>query len=600
MSAIAGWITPSRGVAPDESALAAMLEPLAHRNGAAEALCAVMDRSARREVVLAASLNDAVSSISLALDGAIANAAELRGILSKRGFSLAKGSDAEVLLRAYQYWDKDVVKHLRGAFAFALWDRRKDRLLLARDRFGEKPLYLHERHGVLYFASEAKALLRVPGVHAEVDMPALWDCLAHRHVPGPRTLFRGIRKLAPATYGLWSMGRLQEVRYWVAPDRGPRAERDVPQALEGFVSHLKEATGLRAGSGVLLSGGLDSAAMVAVLSEKGGGTLRTFTFGLEGDPHSEIPAAAELARHFGTNHAEVTVAPKDLLPALASLVERRDAPVARPSELAVHHLALVASRTVKSVVSGDGCDEVLGGYRRHVAERFAWGFCGFPTTLALVSPLLRSVPLRAAVASLRTTDWRQRYRRWNATGVSQEFLFPGKTAPAAEASRQPPYDVDPRASNLRRALYCEQTGRLPDELLERNDRAGAAAGLPVAMPYLDHTLVEYVSSLPDDQRVRGMATKWILRQAARELIPGALARRRKAGFRMPIRDWLRNELRDTLLDHLRSGASLTRRYYDAGVLDRMLDEHLQGQNNHELPLWTLLNLEIWHRRYAPG
>jgi len=169
-----------------------------------------------------------------------------------------------------------------------------------------------------------------------------------------------------------------------------------------------------------------------------------------------------------------------------------------------------------------------------------------------------------------------------------------------KSAKIPPFDADPQASPLRRALYAGQTTRLPDELLERNDRAAAAAGVEMRMPYLDHRLAEYLSALPDDRRVRGLATKWILHQAGRRLIPGALARRRKGGFRMPIRDWLRNELRDTLLEHLQGSGSRTRKYYDAARLDRMLAEHLRGKNNHSRALWTLLNLEIWHRKYAPA
>jgi asparagine synthase (glutamine-hydrolysing) len=596
MCGIAGWI--SNANAPEESVLGAMLGSLAHRNGEEERMCAVIDRNRKREVVLGASLCDAGSRVSLALDGAILNARSLRAELEKRNYPFKARTDAELVLRAYQHWDKDLLKHLRGPFALALWDGRKDRLLLARDRFGEKPLYLHERGGALYFASEAKALLKTPGFRTEVDLQAMWDCVSYRYVPGPRTLFSGVRKLPPATYALWTMGRLQEVRYWFPPDRDPRAPAQTQPSTAGFVSQLEEAVNLRApGSGVFLSGGLDSAAMVAVLSRQGG--VRTFTLGFEGaaQKEGELAPAAEIAKHFATDHAEVVVAPRDLIPALAGLVAGRDAPVSRPSELAIHHLSAVAARSVKTVLTGDGCDEVLGGYRRHVAERFAWGFCSFPGTLALLSPLLRTVQLRTAVASLRMGDWRERYVRWNGTGIQDGFLN-FDAAKKKENRIVPPFDANPRTSALRRALYFDQMSWLPDELLERNDRA--AAGLQLRMPFLDHQLVQYISALPDDQRVRGLATKWILRQAGKELIPGALARRRKAGFRMPIRDWLRNDLRDTLLDHLKSGASRTRKYYDAAILDRMLDEHLEGKSNHELPLWTLLNLEIWHRQYAPA
>jgi len=234
-----------------------------------------------------------------------------------------------------------VVKQLRGAFALAIWDARKERLLLARDRFGEKPLYLHERSGALYFASEAKALLKVPGLDARVDRRALWDCLAMHYVPGPRTLFEGIRKLPPATYATWQLGRLQETRYWMPPDRQRYSGKESSDSVEEFITTFEESVRLRAGGGVLLSGGLDSAAMVAVLA-KDGRNVRTFTLGFEGDKESEAPAAAGLAKHFGTEHHEIVVAPKDLLAGMAKLVESRDAPATRPSELAVHHLSAVA------------------------------------------------------------------------------------------------------------------------------------------------------------------------------------------------------------------------------------------------------------------
>jgi asparagine synthase (glutamine-hydrolysing) len=267
-----------------------------------------------------------------------------------------------------------------------------------------------------------------------------------------------------------------------------------------------------------------------------------------------------VAKHFGTTHHEIVVKPSELLPSLAALVARQDGPVA-PSTLAMHRLAAEASRSVTRVISGDGCDEVVGGYRKLVAERFHPGFC----------------------ESLERRD-----EKWAAQ------LLPGEK-PAAPARP----DAEPGNSSLRRALYADQTTRLPNLLLERNDRAGPDRGLQIGMPYLDHHLAEYVSGLPDDRRVRGLATKWILREAARQLVPAGLARR-KAGFRMPVRGWLRNELRDTLADHLQGGASQTRRYYDADVLDRLVREHVDGKNNHESTLWTLLNLEIWHRRYSPG
>lgn len=555
MAGIAGWAVPVKG-ALDEASLIPMLEPLGGRN-AGEALVGFSERRRDQQVVLGAALCDRVSGIALVVDGTIANAQEIAAQLRKKGFSLTP-RPTEVVLRAYQYWDKDLVRQLRGAFAFALWDPRKDRLMLARDRFGEKPLHYEARRGGLFFASEAKALLAAPGAHAQLDRAALKACLAHGFVAGPGTLLRGIRKLAPGAFALWQFGRLQETRYWIPPDRNAYVRRPRGDEVEGFIRTLEASAAERAGRAVLLSGGIDSAALVAVLATQGK-VLKTYSLGFEGDRKSELPAAAAVAKHFGSEHHEIVVKPAELLAPLATLVARRDGPVA-PSELAVHRLAAEARRGAPEVLSGDGCDEVVGGYRRLIAERVHPGFC-------------RSMEEKRAQRAARLLR---------------------EDAPAPEDRGRPPFDCDPAASPLRRALYEAQV-RLPERLLERNDRCGAE----IRMPFLDHRLAEFVSGLPDELRVRRLATKWILRESARRFVPPGLACR-KAGFRLPVRDWLRHELRDTLAEHLQSGASQTRRYYDADVLDRLVTEHVSGSRNHDALLWTLLGLEIWHRRYRPA
>jgi asparagine synthase (glutamine-hydrolysing) len=260
MGAIAGWAS---GAARDEAALAPMLESLAHRKG--DPLSGFIDRRRNCQVVFGASFYDAHSRIAVVLDGAIANREELRPWLAKRGFQV--NSDAELLLRAYQYWDKDAVKHLRGGFAFAIWDGRKERLFLARDRFGEKPLYLREVDGSLRFASEAKALA-LPG--DEVDLEAVWEHLAYHYVPGPRTLVKGIRKLPPATYALWQFRKLRETRYWIPPDQKPSIEEaSTIDPVEGFIQRLDDAVKLSLPGGVFLSGGIDSAMIVALAAQQG-------------------------------------------------------------------------------------------------------------------------------------------------------------------------------------------------------------------------------------------------------------------------------------------------------------------------------------------
>jgi asparagine synthase (glutamine-hydrolysing) len=593
VGAIAGWIaTGSR--APDAAALVPPLEVLAHRGADGAGIFTYRAESGHR-VVLGQSHYDPDAQIALVLDGVLANRRELGRELAARGYAFDGESCAQLLARAYERWDKEVVHHLRGAFAFALWDARKERLMLARDRFGEKPLYLFESAGALHFASQIKALLKSPGIRAQPDPAAVREYLAYRYVPGPRTLLCGIRKLTPGSYALWQFGRLREVRYWVSPDRRTAAPTHVGDPVAAFTEKLDEAVKERLPAGVLLSGGIDSAMLVAVAAKHQ--KVRTFSAGFADDAASELARAAQVAKRFATEHHEIVLSPRDVLARLPQAVAQRDAPVSRPADVALYFIAAEVARQggARAVLTGDGADEVLGGYRRHLAERH-WSLRSLPTLLLLAAPLAGRRPrLRTALASLRTRDWRERCVRW--IGVERNGLL-GKAVMAAPAPDQPPFDADPGASSLRRALYFDQSSWLPDNVLERTDRMTMAASLEARAPFLDHRLAEFVSALPDDLRVRGFATKWILRQAARPLLAGLAPR--KAGFRIPVGAWLRGELREFLLEHLRGPRSLTRPYYEAKILDRLLDEHLAGRRNHEEILWTLLNLEIWHRASRPG
>jgi asparagine synthase (glutamine-hydrolysing) len=556
MGAVAGWIAgPRRGPGPE--ALGPMLEALAHRAGTADMRALVESRRNYR-VVLANNVHDARAGLSLAFDGSIDNRAELRRLLEMRSYDFSRSSDEELVLHAYQHWDKEFVARLRGRFALALWDARKERLLLARDRFGEKPLYLTEKDGALYFASEVKALRA--SLPLAVDPGAVRDCLVQRYVPGPRTMFAGVRKLAPAGLALWQFGKLRETRYWSLPDAATIPGRAPSRATEGFIDRLDEAVALQAGEGcgVLLSGGLDSAVLLALATRRQG-AIDTFSLGCAGDSKSELPLAAQVAQHFSTRHHELVASPHDLVDALPSLVALRDAPLALPSDLAFHFVAQEAAKSCRAVLSGDGCDEMLGGYRRYVAAKF-WP-----------SAALRSHEEGVLI-------------------LAEDFPKP----PLTRNQKRPEGSTD-----LRKMLYADQSGWLADNLLERGERIAAGAGLDLRLPFLDHRLAEYVSSLPDGQRVQGLSTKWILRRAASMLLPG-MPRRRKLGWPARVRDWLRNELREPLADHLQGANAVTRRYYRGETLDRAIDQHLKGRKDHGTLLWTLLNLEIWHRIYARG
>jgi len=556
-------------------------------------------------------MRDDAAGLALTFNGEIYNFRELRAELEAHGHTFERDSDTEVLLRAYQHWGTQCVHHLRGQFAFAVWDAKSERLFLARDRFGEKPLYVHEANGALYFASEIKALLTLPQVPSDVDLPAVWDYLAYRYVPGPRTLLSAIRKLPPATAAVWHHGHLQEMRYWAPPDKFPRAKgdslpnRDVPQA---FLGKLGEAVELQMVSdvpfGAFLSGGLDSSVIVALMT-RFSPKVKTFSVGFAGDRHTELSHAALVAREFGTEHHEMVVTPRDFIEHLPQLVAARDAPVSEPSDIAIFMLAREARRTVKMVLTGEGSDEILGGYRKHVAECLAWMYWSVPRPLRrMAAPLVQALPsrfrdLKIAMASLNCDDWRERYVRWfGAMDFNQRRQFARlRINEAGPRDDLPPFDAHPDAGPLRRLLYFDQTSWLPDNLLERGDRMTMAASIEARVPFLDHKLVEFAATLPDHWRVDELRRKRVLRQAARSLLPSEITQRTKVGFRVPVTEWFTGGMREYLFDHLRSSDSMTRGYFDTAMLDRVLDEHTSGVQAHDKLLWTLLTLEIWHRQY---
>jgi asparagine synthase (glutamine-hydrolysing) len=555
---------------------------------------------------------DDAAQLALTFNGEIYNFRELREELKVCGYRFERDSDTEVLLRAYQHWGEKAVEKLRGMFAFAIWDGRNQKVFLARDRFGEKPLFLLEDCEGVYFASEIKALLQLPRPKPEVSLPAVWDFLAYRYVPGPRTLFEGIRKLPPGTCATWENGKLTERRYWVAPDREQQvaahkqAQKD---AVQAFLHRLDESVKMQMVSdvpfGAFLSGGIDSSTIVALMTRHNT-KVKTFSVGFGDDGYSELEYAGTVARHFGTDHHELLVNFNDLMENLPKLVGYRDAPVSEPSDIPIYMLAKEASKSVKMVLTGEGSDEILGGYPKHVFERFAQAYQLVPGAIrhGLIEPLTQSLPYgfrraKTAITNLNIEDWRERYARWfGALNYKEREKLTILRSDGRPIEGLPPFDANPGTSTLRRILYFDQTSWLPDNLLERGDRMTMAASIENRVPFLDHELAKYVSSLPDHYRVNGFKTKWILRQAGQSLIPEQILNRPKVGFRVPVNKWFQGPMKEYLLDHLQGEGSKTRKYFDTQVLDRMVGDHVEGRQNHEKLLWALLNLEIWHRQYA--
>ena len=363
-------------------------------------------------------------SVQIVFNGEVYNFQGLRNELIAHGHRFVTHSDTETIVHAYEQWGDECVLRLRGMFAFAIWDAGRQRLLLARDRFGKKPLYLHQTSDTLLFASEIKSILSFPGVVREVDHGAVWDYLAYRYVPAPSTLFKGIRKLMPGSYAVWERGELTERRYCTPPDRDPLSAASLPADPVGtFLEKLEESVRIRMVSdvpfGAFLSGGIDSSAVVGLMSRHSTQPVKTFSVGFNEAAYSELGYAKTIADLFKTEHHELVVSQDHLMQHLPALVRFRDAPVAEPSDIPIYLLSKEAARSVKMVLTGEGSDEFLGGYPKHAFERYARPYQKLPGFLrnGFLAPLIGALPYRfrrakTAMVNLGLEDFRERMPRW--------------------------------------------------------------------------------------------------------------------------------------------------------------------------------------------
>jgi len=551
------------------------------------------------------------AGVTLIYNGEIYNYQALRRELEQGGQIFRTQSDTEVLLNAYVAWGPECVTRLRGMFAFALWDKPRERLMLARDHFGKKPLYLRETSSGLVFGSEVKALLAFGGPVPDLDRASVSDYLVYRYVPAPHTLFAGVRKLMPGSYALWEGGRrLRETRFYVPPyGTAPEALPAISDPVAAFREKLDEAVRLRMISdvpfGAFLSGGVDSSSIVALMSRHASQRINTFSVGFHEERYSELRYARLVAGRFGTRHVEVVVSADDLIQHLPTLIEHGDAPVADPSNIPLYLISRAAARSVKMVLTGEGSDELLAGYPKHSAERFAPFYQRLVSRRVhgrLVEPPLRLLPydfrrIKIMAATIGLRDREERLPRWLGTlSFAERERLLNRAAPR-RAVDPFPFAADPRRSELERLLYFDQTSWLPDNLLERGDRISMAVSIEARMPFMDTELAALMAQLPDKWRIRGFTQKYILRAAMSDVLPREILRRPKVGFRVPVNEWFRGPMRSFIRDHIESRHSLCREMCDRSQIARLLAEHESGRQNHEKLLWTLVNLELFQERY---
>lgn len=621
MCGIFGWLLPEGQVQPMER-LRALTDMLAHRgpDGSGYWLDTTADGAYqiafghRRLAII--DLSEAGAQPMWGRDqrsvvvynGEIYNYIELRRELERKGYTFHSASDTEVLLNAYDCWGVECLKRFRGMFAFALFDLDHQQVLLARDPFGKKPLYIYRQEGRIVFSSEIAPILGFPGVAREFDSEALPGFLLNRYVPGPRTFFRHVSKLAPGSYALWKNGYWQETRYFIPPLGDQRSDvRTLGEAVEAFREVFDKAVRIRMRSdapyGAYLSGGLDSSAVVAVMARHSSQPVRTFSIGFREEEFSELGYARIAAEHFATRHTPITLTPASYFAQWESATKHRGAPVTEPADLAVSILSREAFSSVRMVLTGEGADELFAGYPKHRAEPWIdlWQRLTPRLLDGALSPIARLLPYRfhrakVLLRSLRERDWTRRMQGW----------FGGLDAGTARAlaGRQAafgvhdlyPFSLDD-SSLLRRMLFFDQTSWLPDNLLERGDRMMMQGSIEGRMPFMDVELARFAARLPDRCLASFSDSKIVLRRAMAGVLPRTIHKRSKKGFPIPIEKWFREEFREPLRGLLASAESRLRRCCDSRVIDQLLAEHLSQVHNHGRTLGALASLEIFLRQF---
>src|SRR5215469_1891540 len=547
-------------------------------------------------------------------NGEIYNYRELRDELESRGHSLATESDTEVIVHLYEDSGEDCTRHLRGMFGFAVWDSRQRRLFVARDRLGIKPLYFTQAGGALIFASEIKAILQHPAVRAELNVEALNNYLSLKYVPAPQTIFKGISALPPGSSLTCDGDGVRIRRYWdlsfASHANGHVREEVFAEQLEALLRDcVKQHLMSDVPFGAFLSGGVDSSTIVALMSQFVNEPVKTYSVGFEGDGEafSELPYARMVAKKFQADHHEVIIRPSHLSGLAEKVIWHLDQPLAENATLANYMVAEMAARDVKMVLTGEGGDELFAGYARYSGERLSPLFRRIPQpvkSLALGAcsrlPGLRRQKL--ALFALNQPDEITRFVNWFPlfnSGMKQSLLssdlkktLSGYDADYVFAEHLSRTDaVEP----LNRMLYVDTKLWLADLLLARGDKMSMAVSLEARVPLLDHKLVEFAASLPQNLKLRKFTRKYLLKKVSRTWLPPEILNRKKQGFPMPTSQWLRNEARTFMRDVLSACALKQRGLFHPPFVEKLMSEHERGFADHGPLLWGLMNVELWQR-----
>lgn len=557
-------------------------------------------------------------SVQLVFNGEIYNFAEHREWLISRGHRFRSRTDTEVIIHLYEEFGIECLKRLRGMFAFALWDEGRQLLFLARDRLGKKPLYYSFDGNKLLFGSEAKAILAHPGVNREPDPQALDYYVSFGYVPAPLASFKGLRKLQPAHYLTFERGRLNIGRYWKVHYL-PKVEITEQEACTQIIERLTEAVKLRMISdvplGAFLSGGIDSSAIVALMSKLSNTPVKTFSIGFKEPQYDETRYARIVARKFGTEHHEFTVE-ADATAVIDKLVWHYDEPYSDSSALPTYYLSKLTRDYVTVALNGDAGDENFAGYRRYLPNVVGQYLHKIPAPLRGLlgdsafqgSRLFRNnreiAKKLRVLANTLLKDPRANYPRLmtNFDGDGKRNLYSQEFAErvncdAADELILSLYSASDSEHIVDATLNVDLELYLPNDLLAKVDVASMAVGLEARSPMVDHEFVEFVARLPSRFKISGLTLKAIFKKALKDFLPESIIGRRKMGFGVPLDQWFRGHLSEFLRDILLSRRAEERGYFKRAAIEGLIDAHVGGGSDHQYRLWNLLMLELWHRRF---
>ncbi len=551
-------------------------------------------------------------------NGEVYDHAERRKELAACGHIFENRSDTETILHLYQEYGRDCVAHLRGMFAFAIWDARRSELFLARDRLGVKPLYyVYNENGDLYFASEIKALLEAGAVKPELNYNALPDQLANHGTTGDETLFAGIKRLLPGHTMVWKDGRIDIREYWDLQFEPKAEDRSDSEWVDEWRDRFRQSVELRLMAdvplGMFLSGGIDSSAIAAMMSTMVSDPIKTFSVAFEDKEANELEYARLVARAFGTDHHEVTLTPQQFFEALPEMIWHEDEPIGFVASVPLYFVSKLASRHVKVVLTGEGSDETLAGYGRY---QKALSMLELGRRYEGITPSFLRQAVKGGVATLPGRFGGQLQRTFLSRNADIESLFLDNFCvfPASmqhdllsRESRNRIADQDPFATQrqqlassdakdlLDKLLYLDTKGYM-HELLMKQDQMSMAASIESRVPFLDHKLVEFSARMPRRMKLRNGTTKWVLREAMKGILPDAILNRPKMGFPVPVGKWFRGEFKNLIDEHVVGDRALARGIFDPAAVKDLVRRHNAGED-HSQRIWFLLNFEMWQRRF---